>query len=189
MNDRHAVRKLCEERGLFHRGVAAAYHNQRFALEEEPVTGRASRNAVAAQSLGRRRFAGNAEPLRRSASGNDQRLSFDYVILGLECEGSLAQLRLAHPAYKELCSKTLGLPAELVHKYGTHYSVRETRIVFDIGCDHQLAARFWTFNHQRLEVRSRGVDCSGQTRGSRAKNHDLSMHRLFRHKCSPKSFH
>src|SRR5437867_7251944 len=127
MNDRHAGRKLCEECRLFHRSVAAAYDNQRFVLEEEPVTGRASRNAVAAQSFGRRRFARNTEPLRRSASRNNQCFSFDDVIFGLESEGSLAQLRLAHPGYKELCSKTLSLPAELVHKYGTHYSVRETR--------------------------------------------------------------
>src|SRR5436190_13358782 len=100
MDDTHARGKFCKKERLFHCSVAAADDNDRLFAEKEPVTRRTSRNAVAAEALGRGRFAGDAEPFGRSTGRDDKRIGPDLdgdlvgvlAMLAIEHKGPLAQI-------------------------------------------------------------------------------------------------
>src|SRR5438445_4641565 len=107
-NSRGITREKCR---LFHRGVATTHYDQMFVtkVRQRPITGGASRNPVAAKSVGRLRFAGNAQPLSGRAGSNDQSFSFDDAVFSIKSERPLAQVNLSDPLFQEFGAKALGL--------------------------------------------------------------------------------
>ena len=164
---------LRQKQRLFHRRVAAADDDDRLVAEEESVACRTRRNAVAAETLGHRCLAGNAEPFRRSTGRDDQRIGFDdrrdlvavLAFFAVKRERPLRTDRPVDPDVDDLGAEPHGLLAKLVHQDRAHNSIGEARIIFDIGRDRKLAAGLRAVDDQRLELRPRCVDRGGQPAG------------------------
>src|SRR5258708_36600725 len=73
----HFRRKLCQEKRLFHCGIATADNYNWLISKKETVTSRTRRNSVSAQTFGNGSFAGNSEPFRGCTSRDDQRIYLD----------------------------------------------------------------------------------------------------------------
>ena len=88
---------------------------------------------------------------------------------------------------RELGGEALRLAAEAVHQLGAQDAFRESGIVVDVGGQHELAAGHVggivaaaAFDHQRLQVRARGVEGGGQAGGARPEDDD-AVFALLRH--------
>src|SRR5215207_4404373 len=64
-------------------------------------------------------------------------------------------------------------PAKLLHHLGSEHAVGISGVVLDIGRLLQQTAPGETLDHARLEVRPRGVEGGGVTRGSAAHDDDV----------------
>ncbi len=73
----------------------------------------------------------------------------------------------------ELGAEPLGLLAELRHEIGTEDAVRETRVVLDVGGEHELAAGLQALDDERLQVRARRVDGGGEAGRSGSDDDDF----------------
>src|SRR4029077_8483681 len=82
LDDGHFRGEAREEDPLFHRGIAAADDDDRTALEEGAVAGRAAGDTTANELALR----GQPEPAGRGASRDDQRPRVILVILGLDAK-------------------------------------------------------------------------------------------------------
>ncbi len=56
------------------------------------------------------------------------------------------------------CAEALGLLAELVHHLRAHHAVGEAGVVLDVGRLLEQAAPGEALDHERLEIRARGVE-------------------------------
>ena len=74
----------------------------------------------------------------------------------------------------ELGAEPLGLLAELRHEVGTEDSVGKTRVVLDVGGQHELAARLQALDDERMQVGARGVDRSGEARRAGSDDDDVA---------------
>ena len=164
MDDRHLRREAGEERGLLHRGVAAADDDQFLLAEERAVTGRAGRHAAPLVL----RLAGQPEPAGARAGRDDHRAGLVFLVLDPDAEGALGEVDPRHVVRDEFGAEALRLPAELGHHLGPHHAVGVARIVLDIARDHQLAAPVEALDHERGEVRPRGVEGRGVPGGAAA---------------------
>src|SRR5436305_11156364 len=188
VNHRDARGVAREESRLLHRRVAAADDDDGLALEEEAVARRARRDAEAAESMRRGRFARNAEPLCRSARSDYQSLRLYLVpLFSPDGERSLTQVNLVDEGDEELRAEALGLLLELLHEFRPLYAFGEARVVLDLRCDGQLPAGLWAVYDERVEFGARGVDGRGQARGARADDDDFAVQGLFHHASGFKS--
>jgi hypothetical protein len=48
------------------------------------------------------------------------------------------------------CTEALCLFAKKIHKLWTHYTIWETGIIFNVGCDRQLSAGLTAFKNKGL---------------------------------------
>jgi hypothetical protein len=75
----------------------------------------------------------------------------------------------------ELGPEPLGLAAHVVHELGAHDAVTEAGEVLDLGRVHErTAGRDRSLEHQRLQVRARGVDGRGVPRRSGSDDDDVA---------------
>ncbi len=79
----------------------------------------------------------------------------------------------------DLCAESYSLLLEEIHHVWTHDAIREARIVFDIGCDHELTAWFWASKNNGIEVGSSGVESGGVSGGNGSNDCDFVAHDLF----------
>jgi hypothetical protein len=87
VHDRHQLGEPGEERRLFHRGVAAADHDDVVVAEEEAVTLRTGRDTVAEQRL----LAGHAQRPPRGTGGEGHGAGEELLVAdpdGLEALGA-----------------------------------------------------------------------------------------------------
>ena len=107
VDHRHRLAEPGEEHRLFHGRVAAADDRDVVAAEEEPVTGRAPGDAVAAQLL----LARHAELLVPRTGGDDHGLGQVGLALGLDHLGVRGQVDRGHVVRQQLGAEPLGLLA------------------------------------------------------------------------------
>ena len=164
--------ELGEEDRLFHRGVAAADHDDLLAAEEEAVAGGAGRHAVAHQHALRL----DAERLGGGAGGDDQAVAgVDAPVVAVDLEGAPVELHLEHGLEAAVGPEALRLLAHLVHQVGSHDAGLEAGVVLDVGGDRELAAGLGALEHQRGEVGARGVERRGQAGGAGTDDQQLAM--------------
>src|SRR5262245_43089194 len=72
-------------------------------------------------------------------------------------------------------AESLGLDPHFFHQLGAHDAVTKPGPVFDKGGQHQLAARFETFNEQRPEIGARGIKSGGESGGTGPDDDDVSQ--------------
>ncbi len=156
---------------LFHRGVAAADHGDRQSLEEEPVAGRAGRDAAARQLL----VDAEIEPLRRRAGRDDQRVRDVPGLVDVDDERALRQVDRRDVALDDLGAEALGLRAQLLHQVGPHDAVAVAGPVLDHRGQHQLTAGFDAFDDERLQIGARRVERGCQSGRAGADDDDLAF--------------
>jgi hypothetical protein len=132
-----------QERSFFHCRVAATDDDQTLVTKrrQRPVAGRTGRNAVAAESFRGFGFAGNAQPLRRCAGGDDQRVSLYDSVFGMQGERPRAEFDFINPFFQKLSSEPLGLFAEFHHQLRTFNPIGKAGVILNVSRDHQLATR------------------------------------------------
>ena len=174
-------RELGEEQRLFDRGVAATDDADLLLLEEEAVAGRAGGDAVAQQPL----LVRQPEHLRRRAGRDDDRPG--RVLVGADGHGERRAGGEVHPVGvggDELGPEALGLLAEPLHEVRAHDPLGEARVVLDLGREHQLPTGGEALDHDRPQVRARGVDRRGQPGRAGTHDDDISQLRHSRHPSS-----
>src|SRR5207237_1651873 len=85
MNDGHFAGEARQEQRFFHGGIAAPDDRDFFAGKKETITGGAGGNSITDQRL----FAGQAQPARAGAAGDDQGASLDALLAEIEGKGPL----------------------------------------------------------------------------------------------------
>ncbi len=163
MHHRHLGGEVGQEQGFFHSGIAAAHHHHLLAAIEKTVAGGAGRDAKALELL----LGLDAQPLGLGPGGNNHRLSQEHGpgIAG-QAEGARRQVGADHHVIDQLGPHMLGLSAHLVHEPGALDHIRETRIVFHVGGDGQLAARLDSGDQHGVEQGARGIDGGGVAGGA-----------------------
>ncbi len=73
----------------------------------------------------------------------------------------------------EFGAKAFGLLSELRHEVGAHDAVGETRVVLDVGRQHELSARLQPLDDQGLQVGPGGVDGGCESRRARSDDDDV----------------
>jgi hypothetical protein len=171
MDQSHLRRVVRQVERFLDRSVAAADHDDVLAAEEEAVTGRAGRHAAAAERL----LAGDAQPARRRAGGDDERIGLVAITrIAQADERPLAHVDLDDRVEEQLRADMLGLLLHLLHEPGALDHVREAGIVLDVGGDGQLPAGLDSLHQHRLQAGPRRVDRRRVSRGPRAQDHHLA---------------
>src|SRR6185436_16868513 len=117
----------CQIGRLLERRVAAPDNGDLAVAEEEPVTGRARRNATAPEAG----LALEPEPQRRCTGGDDHRIRAVFRAPGPEAERALAEIDLVHVDVDHACTEAGCLVAHRVHQLRPLDAVREARVVLD----------------------------------------------------------
>ena len=120
-----------------------------------------------------------AEVLRRGARGHDDGVGRDRAArLERQGERPRRHVDVRDRVDDDLRAEPLGLLAGDVHERGPLDAVLEAGEVLDVGRRRELAAGLDPLDDERLEVRARGVDRRGQTRGARPDDRDLVVRSL-----------
>jgi hypothetical protein len=176
MDDGDGLAELGEEVGFLQGRVAPADHGDVVAAEEEAVAGSAGRHAVAHEAP----LVLEVEHQGARAGGHDHRLGGDLPAVDGERVGRAGEVDGGDLVGAELGAEAGGLGAEGVHQVGAHDPVDETRVVLDLGGEHELAARLvagrrrLTLDHQRVQVGARRVDGGREPGRAGADDHHLT---------------
>ena len=172
VDQRHIVAMVGQVKRLLHRGVAAADHHDLLAAIEEAVARRAGRNALAAQLL----LARNAEPFRLRAGRDHQRFGhIDVAAVAGQLERAARQVDVDDRVPDHARADVHRLRGHLLHQPRALNHLGETRIIFDVGGDRQLAAGLQPLHHDRHHARSRGIDGGREAGGTGTEDEHLGM--------------
>ena len=168
VDDRQLAGELGDEDRVLHRRVAAADDDHVLTLEEGSVADAAGRDAASAELS----LTGDVDRLRLRAHREDHRLRDVLVVADPDpLEAAVAELDPGRVVGDEPGPEALGLGAKAVHQLRAHDPLGEARIVFDVGRVLELPAPLEALDHERLEVRARGVDRRGVP-GAGSADHD-----------------
>src|ERR1700730_9204094 len=138
MYNRDAFREFRKESRFFHRGIAAANHDDLPVAEKIAVACRTGRDAMPQQlPLG---F--DAQHPRRRARCDDQRFTLESLLSSDDLERPPAQVCRRDDARAEFGAEPLRLHPRMFDELGTEDSVREAGEIFDHRGQSQLPARF-----------------------------------------------
>ena len=141
------------------RGIAAADDHHFLAAIEEPVAGRAGRDALAAELF----LARHAEPFGLRAGGDHQRLALvDVAAVADRAERRAGRVDLDNRVPQHARADMFGLRLHLLHQPGPLDDVAKAGIVLDVGGDGQLPAGLEPLHHDRLHAGARAIDRGGQ---------------------------
>ena len=98
----------------------------------------------------------------------------------VECEGALGEVDRADVSHAQLCAEADGLLLHVLDQVWALYALGPAGKVFDQRGDGQLTAGLVAFEDERLEVRTRGVDGSGES-GAPGTEDDCVVRNIFRH--------
>jgi len=170
VDDGHLRSELGEEECFLDRGVAATDDADRLAAEEEPVTGRARRHTAREQPL----FRLEPEHACARAGRQDDRVGAVLGVADPHAERRRREIDAVGIGGDQVRTEALGLLTEAGHELRPEDAVREAGVVLDIGGEHELAAGFDAFDHDRLEHAAGCVDRRGEPGGSGAHDHELA---------------
>ncbi len=159
MYQRHMAGDVGQIQRFFHRRIAAADDRDRLFFVEETVTGGAGRNALAGELF----FRGQAEILRRSAGGDDQRVAGVFTGIANQPQRPFGQLGGVDMVEDHLGVEAQGVLLETCHQIGTLHAIGVGRPVVDICGRHQLAALGHAGDEHRAQVGAGSIDGGGIT--------------------------
>ncbi|APC21618.1 hypothetical protein BME99_20155 [Pseudomonas protegens] len=151
---------------FLHGGVAAAHHGHHLIAVEEAIAGGAGGNPLAGKGL----FGGQAQVLRRGASGDDQRVATVGAAVADEDKRPLLQLCGVDVVIDDLGVEAFGVSLHPLHQHRAGQAFDIAGPVVDFGGGGQLAAGLQTGDHRRFEVGPSGIDGSAVTGRARAQN-------------------
>lgn len=158
-----------QEGCLFHRGVAAADHDDVLVTEEEAVAGGAGADAAAEEAF----FTGNAEVTGCRAHGEDDRVRGVRFAVRDDRLDRAAEIDLFDVLGADVGIEAKCLLTHLFHQVGAHDSFAESGEVLDLGGGHEGATELGSLEEQGLELSARGVDTSGVAGRSGTDNDDV----------------
>ncbi len=170
MEERDLGGEAGEEERFFHGGVAAADDGDVFAAEEKAVAGGAAGDAVADEGL----LAGQAEPARAGAGGDDERAGVDFAGGGLEPDRVGAEFGGVEVRELKLGAEAGGLLLHVVDELGALDAFGPAGKVFDQRGDGELAAGLVAFKNERLEAGAGGVDGGGESGAAGAEDYGIA---------------
>src|SRR3954452_18440810 len=162
VDDGHALGEAGEEGGLLHGGVAPTDDHNVLVAEEEAVAGGTGRHPAAQQAL----LVVQAQVPVLGARGHDDRVGPVLLAADLDDLRGSGEVDLGDVAGDQLGPESLGLGAHVVHELRALDALGEAGEVLDVGSGHERAAELRTLEHQRVEVRTGGVDGSGVPGGT-----------------------
>src|SRR2546425_1133012 len=103
------------------------------------------------------------QQFRFGAGGDDQRLGFvRLAVCAGDTKGALREIDRRRVLVDELRANPFGLRAHRRHESRAENGIGESRVVFDIGRQHQLPPRLGPGEDQRVQSGPRRVDGGGQ---------------------------
>ena len=151
---------------LLHRGVAAADDGDLLAAGEEAVAGGARADAEANQRL----LAGQVEPARAGAGGDDQRAGLDGLLADGQLDGTFAEVDRGQVRHLELGTEARGLRLHVLDELRALHALRPAGKVLHQRGDGELPAGLVAFKHERLQVGAACVDGRSEPRAAGAEN-------------------
>ena len=161
------VAKRGEEERFLHGRVAATHHGNVFAAKEEAVAGSAAGNAVADERL----FAGQSQPARAGAGGDDERAGKHFADGCVEADGMFAHFNRVEVRKLELRSKARRLLLHVFDQLGALDAVGPAGKVLHQAGDRELASGLMALQNQRFESRTGRIDGRSKPGAAGAKNH------------------
>ena len=169
VHERHLRGEVRQEQRLLDGGVAAAHHHDLLAAVEEPVAGRAGRDAVSLEAL----LGRQPQPLGLGARGQDQRVGEVFgAAVGDGAERPAREVERGHDVRDDLGAGLARVRLHAGHEVGAHDG-GVAGPVLDVGGDGELAAGLEPLDQHRVEHRARGVDGRRVARRARADDQDL----------------
>lgn len=120
------------------------------------------------------------QPACARSRGDDERPGVNNLVAQVQLEGMLGQVGRDQMGHAQLGAKADRLHLHVLDQLWALYPVGPAGEVFYQGSDGQLAAGLVTFQNQRLEVRTCGVDGGGQS-GATGPEDDGIACIVFRH--------
>src|SRR5206468_818985 len=170
MDERDLAGEAGQEGRLFHGRVAAADHGNFFAAEEEAVAGGAGRYSASDQCL----LIRQSQPTRRRPTRNDERARVDRLFSQTQLKRALTQVGFYHVSHAVFGAETRGLLTHVLDQFGPLDAIGEAGKIFDQRSKRELSTGLMSFEHQRLEVGTRGVERGGVASASRAQDYDVT---------------
>jgi len=124
--------------------------------------------------------ASEPELARARARGDDHRTREVLLVSDLDPERPLREVDRGHVVGDELGAEALGLAPEVLHHRRAENAFRIAGVVLDVARDHQLAAEGDPFDHERVEIRARGIE-GGRVSGRPTADDDQVTHVVHRH--------
>ena len=178
MQQRDLGGKAGEEERLFHRRIAAADDGNLAPAEEEAVAGGATGDAVTDQRL----LAGQAQPTRAGAGGDDQRAGRESRRPRSEAVMRIrAQIHRSEMGQLEGRAEAGGLLLHVVDQFRPLNALRPAGKVLHQRGHRELAAGLVALQNQGVEAGAGGVDGGGESGAAGAKNYGIAsiIHRAF----------
>ena len=118
-----------------------------------------------------------AEPLRRSAAGDNHRLGVHWLAVDMETIVTVQRLECAHLCILEFGAEFFGLPMHVHDQLRAVDSLGETGKILHQSGARKLAAWFSTFQDEWIQICARGVNRSRQACATGADDDHL-LHEL-----------
>jgi hypothetical protein len=98
------------------------------------------------------------EPARRSAARHDQRLRFQPFVIGLDANMTVPWLEVCYLGVGKPRPEFLGLLVHIQNQLRTVDPFRKTGKIFHQRRRGKLAAWLASFEHERTQIRARGIN-------------------------------
>src|SRR6516164_2291883 len=154
MNEKYLRGKTRQKNCFFGGRVAAANNTDWYISVKGPVASRARGQSMPLQLV----FIFQSEPLGGGSAGNNQRLSLYPFTIDVDRVMAVQCFEPVHLGVTELRSEFFGLAVHVHDQLGSVDAFRKSGEIFDQSGTRELAARFATFQNERMQVGTRAVD-------------------------------
>ena len=154
MHQRDFRRDVAQVQRFFDRRIAATDNGDGLAAIEEPVAGRAGRNAAALVRL----LGGQAEVHGCCAGGDNQRITGVAAVVAVQAKRSLRQVGGVNMVVDDFGVEALRVTQHAIHQFRALQALDVARPVVDVGRGHQLAALLDAGNDHRVEIGPGSID-------------------------------
>ena len=111
----------------------------------------------------------------RGSAGDNERLRLQPLIIRFHPDVFVASIEIGYLGVRKARTKFLSLPMHVEDELGPVDSIREAGIILHQRGSRELTAGLPPFQHQRIQVRARGVNRRRQS-GATASSNDHLLH-------------